>query len=269
MFLLLFINFTIIAYLTSTILVIVGLSKRTKSAWPVRYPLVLAWLAFVCHSLITVQHLVTPAGLNLNFVIAGSLISAIVVVLFLLATLSHPIEKLAIAILPIAAIMLGLQTAIPLKQQILENSTWQMDSHILTSIIAFSLFNIAAFQALLLALQNRLLRSHNPNRLVLSIPSLQTMEALLFQMLGVGVFLLSIALLTGVMFIDDLFAQHLVHKTVLSILAWVVFVVLIIGRLRYGWRGQTTVRGTLIGFVALSLAYFGSKIVLELILQRV
>ena len=165
--------------------------------------------------------------------------------------------------------MIGLEVAILLEPQILENSAWQMDTHILTSIIAFSLFNIAAFQALLLAFQNHHLRHYNPNRLVLSIPSLQTMESLLFKMLGAGMIFLSIALVSGFVFIEDLFAQHLVHKTVLSILAWIVFGVLLTGRIRYGWRGKTAIRGTLIGFVALSLAYFGSKIVLELILKRV
>lgn len=266
---LLLISLAIIGYLTSTALVVFGLSKSEKSAWLIRYPLLPAWLAFILHSFDTVQHLVTPVGLNLNFFIAASLVSAIVVLLFLLASLTSPIEKLAIAILPIAATMIGLEAAMPLKSHILENSAWQMDTHVLTSIIAFSLFNIAAFQALLLAFQNYHLRRHNPNRLVLSIPSLQTMESLLFKMLGVGMILLSVSLLTGFMFIDDLFAQHLAHKTVLSILAWIVFGVLLTGRLRYGWRGQTAIRGTLIGFVTLALAYFGSKMVLELILKRV
>jgi ABC-type uncharacterized transport system permease subunit len=94
------------------------------------------------------------------------------------------------------------------------------------------------------------------------------METLLFQMLGVGVFFLSISLISGFMFVENLFAQHLVHKTVLSILAWIIFSSLLLGRTRYGWRGQLAIQWTLIGFVSLLLAYFGSKLVLELILHR-
>jgi ABC-type uncharacterized transport system permease subunit len=60
-----------------------------------------------------------------------------------------------------------------------------------------------------------------------------------------------------------------VHKTVLSIIAWFIFSGLLLGRLRYGWRGSTAIQGTLIGFVLLLLAYFGSKLVLELILKKV
>ncbi|MDD1608146.1 MAG: cytochrome c biogenesis protein CcsA, partial [Methylococcaceae bacterium] len=92
--------------------------------------------------------------------------------------------------------------------------------------------------------------------------------SLLFQMLGAGVFFLSISLISGFIFVENLFAQHLVHKTVLSILAWIIFSSLLIGRSRYGWRGQLAIQWTLIGFVSLLLAYFGSKLVLELILHR-
>jgi ABC-type uncharacterized transport system permease subunit len=65
-----------------------------------------------------------------------------------------------------------------------------------------------------------------------------------------------------------MFAQHLVHKTVLSTLAWVVFGSLLLGRFRYGWRGRTAITWTLSGFLILILAYFGSKIVIEFILPR-
>jgi ABC-type uncharacterized transport system permease subunit len=76
-------------------------------------------------------------------------------------------------------------------------------------------------------------------------------------------------LFSGFIFIEDLFAQHLVHKTILSILAWLIFSSLLIGRKRYGRRGKKAIRLTLYGFVSLLLAYFGSKLMLELILQRV
>ena len=143
-----------------------------------------------------------------------------------------------------------------------------MTSHILASIIAFSLLNIAALQALLLAFQDQQLKSHPPKRFAQSLPSLQTMESLLFQMLSAGVLFLSISLVSGFVFIEDLFAQHLVHKTVLSISAWLLFSGLLLGRWRYGWRGQIALYWTLSGFLLLMLAYFGSKFVLELILHR-
>jgi ABC-type uncharacterized transport system permease subunit len=94
------------------------------------------------------------------------------------------------------------------------------------------------------------------------------MESLLFEMIGSGFVLLTLALASGFVFLEDMFAQHLVHKTVLSSLGWLVFGGLLVGRLRYGWRGRTAIIWTLSGFVILVLAYFGSKAVLELILKR-
>ncbi|MDQ3797635.1 MAG: cytochrome c biogenesis protein CcsA [Pseudomonadota bacterium] len=91
----------------------------------------------------------------------------------------------------------------------------------------------------------------------------------MFQFIAVGFVLLSLALLTGFAFLHDIFAQHLVHKTVLSIAAWIVFAILLWGRWRFGWRGRTAIRWTLGGVFVLMLAYFGSKLVLELVLHRV
>jgi ABC-type uncharacterized transport system permease subunit len=65
-----------------------------------------------------------------------------------------------------------------------------------------------------------------------------------------------------------MFAQHLVHKTALTLLAWVIYSTLLWGRYQLGWRSQTAVRFTLGGFALLVLAFFGSKLVLELVLQR-
>ena len=100
------------------------------------------------------------------------------------------------------------------------------------------------------------------------MPPLQTMESLLFEMIAAGFVLLTLALMCGFAFLEDMFAQHLVHKTVLSTLAWLVFGGSCSWRFRYGWRGRTAIIWTLSGFVILILAYFGSKAVIELMLQR-
>jgi ABC-type uncharacterized transport system permease subunit len=77
---------------------------------------------------------------------------------------------------------------------------------------------------------------------------------------------LSASLITGFIFLEDIFAQHLVHKTVLSIIAWFILGILLIGRFQFGWRGKTAIRWSLSAFALLMLAYFGSKLVLEFIL---
>ncbi len=251
-------------YLISTRLIIKHFSQRHLN----RSALYIGWLAVFSHFLYTAFIFQQHDGFSFSFFSTGSLIAMIVALLLLIAALNKPVATLGITIFPIAASMLALEVKFSTQSQELSQYNWEMSTHILTSIIAFSLLNIAALQAILLAFQDQQLKSHPPKHFIQSLPPLQTMETLLFQMLGTGLFFLTLSLATGFLFIDDLFAQHLVHKTVLSILAWIIFMGLLIGRSLYGWRGKIAMKWTLIGFVLLLLAYFGSKLVLELILHR-
>ena len=255
---------SICTYLSSALLIIQNINKnRAKQT-----AIYLGWLGVITHLIYTGLNFQQNTGFNFGFFSTGSLIAMIVALLLSIASLNKPVETLGVAIFPIAAGMLALELKYPENTQTLSHYNWEMSVHILTSIIAFSLLNIAALQAILLAFQNQQLKSHTPKKFIQSLPPLQTMESLLFQMLTTGIIFLTISLGTGFLFIEDLFAQHLVHKTVLSLLAWIIFTGLLLGRNFYGWRGLTAIKWTLVGFILLLLAYFGSKLVLELILHR-
>ncbi len=255
---------SIFAYLSSAVLIIQNINKnRTKQT-----SIYLGWIGVITHLIFIGINFQQNTGFNFGFFSTGSLIAMIVALLLSIASLNKPVVTLGIAIFPIAASMLALELNSPENTQTLSYYNWQMSAHILASIIAFSLLNIAALQAILLAFQNQQLKSHPPKKFIQSLPPLQTMESLLFQMLTIGIFFLTISLGTGFLFIEDLFAQHLVHKTILSLLAWIIFTGLLLGRKVYGWRGITAINWTLVGFILLLLAYFGSKFVLELILHR-
>ena len=117
-------------------------------------------------------------------------------------------------------------------------------------------------------MQEAKLRHYNSSSWLRALPSLQQNDSSLFQLIALCVLMLTLALASGFIFLDNLFAQHLLHKTILSCLAWLLFVVLLFGRSQFGWRGRTSTHWTLSGFSFLIVAYFGSKFVLELILQR-
>ncbi len=221
--------------------------------------------AVVLHALALYPVLVTEQGINLGFFNAASLVALLTATLLLLTAAWQPVEWLGIPLLPVAATTLGLAVLYPGRHPV-NPSSWQLDVHILFSVLAYSLFVLAAGQAILLAIQEHYLHNRKPGGFIRALPPLQVMEQLLFQMIGVGFALLSLALLSGFFFLEDIFAQHLVHKTLLSIAGWVIFGVLLWGRWRFGWRGRTAIRWTLSGFALLALAYFGSKLVLELIL---
>jgi ABC-type uncharacterized transport system permease subunit len=150
----------------------------------------------------------------------------------------------------------------------LERPGWEVGAHIVLSTLAYALLTIAVALTIALRLLDRRLRSRKPLGWLTALPSVEALESGTFQALTAGFAVLTLALFSGFVFIDNLFAQHLVHKTVLSCLAWVVFAVLLFGRWRFGWRGRTATTWALSGFALLGLAYFGSKIVLESILGR-
>ena len=153
-----------------------------------------------------------------------------------------------------------------MKRTLSMNQPMGLSVHIITAVLAYSILSVSALQAIVLSIQEHYLIHKKPGRILRRLPPLQNMENLLFRMLAVGVGLLSISLISGFMFLDNIFAQHLVHKTVLSLIAWCLFIGLLWGRWRYGWRGRTVVRWTLLGIFLLMLSYFGSKLVLEFIL---
>lgn len=140
--------------------------------------------------------------------------------------------------------------------------------HVISSVIAFGLLSLAGVYAVLVVVIDHSLKRHELGRLVQSLPPLDKLEELLFRLIATGFVVLTVALASGLIYVDDLMAQHLVHKTVLSFLAWVVFGALLLGRRLKGWRGILAVRLTLAGIALLLLSYFGSKLVLEVLLGR-
>ncbi len=253
------------AYLISSGLLI----RDTLSNKPPKFTIITAWFAVLLHFAYTFSLFQQQQYINFSLFNTASMTCALVSLLLLLANINKPVEKLGIAIFPIASLAIISNLFFSGQAYLMEINNWQMSTHILSSVIAFSLLNIAALQAILLAIQDQQLRKHPPRRFIQSLPALETMEALLFQMIATGILFLSVSLVSGFIFIEDLFAQQLAHKTILSLIAWITFSSLLVGRYKYGWRGQTAVRWTLAGFCLLLLAYFGSKFVLQLILNRV
>lgn len=239
---------------------------RAKNSPPRGVGIGLAFAGVLLHSVVLYQGILTDDGINLSFFTVLSLSSWTIVLLLLVSSLTKPVENLSILILPLAAIAIVLEFRFPAIHLLAGNSPIGLKAHILISIIAYSLLSLAALQAILLAVQEAKLRHHQPGGFIRALPPLQTMESLLFEMITSGFILLSIALLTGFLFLENMFAQQLVHKTVLSLISWGVFATLLWGRYNFGWRGKVATRWTLSGVVVLLLAYFGSKAVLELIL---
>jgi ABC-type uncharacterized transport system permease subunit len=239
---------------------VAGLRARLPIAQSERWSTLIATLAVVLHAVALWQAAWTAQGVDLGLFNAVSLFGWLMALMVVAAALRTPVQSLGLVVFPLAAlgIVLAALWGVPRTSLI----------HVISSVLAYAVLGLASAQALLLAWQERSLRQRRASSVLGLLPPLQNMEALLFQLLGSGFALLSVSLLSGWLFVDNLLAQDLAHKTILSILAWVVFAALLQGRMRYGWRGRTAIRWTLAGFALLALAYVGTKIVLELILGR-
>ena len=203
----------------------------------------IAAVALLAHAIVLVHTVITDAGLNLGFYHALSLMSWVVALLVILVTVLKPVENLSLVFLPLTAIALLLEQLFPNDDVLSETATIGLQFHILLSVTAYSLLTIAALQSIVLAIQEAQLRKKHPGPIMGVLPPMQTMEEILVQLLAIGFFLLSMSLATGLMFIHDIFAQHISQKIVLSIISWGVFGLLLWGRWSWGWRGKHLIRG--------------------------
>jgi len=237
-------------------------SQNNSNQRASKYGYALSLFAWILQAANLYSHLFSPSGLLLDIGAALSLTAWAVIGVILLSSLRKPVAGLLIFAAPIAAIAIAIDTVSVPSFEGRQFSTGIL-IHIVTSILGYALFAVAACQAILLIYQNRHLKTRQPSRLVASLPPLETMESLLFEVLAAGQVFLTLALMTGFIFLDDLFAQHVVHKTILSLVAWIIFGILLWGHYRLGWRGRTAIRWTLWGFANLALAFFGTKIAME------
>ena len=172
--------------------------------------------------------------------------------------------------LPIAAISTLLPLLFTEVHQLPNAESIGFRLHFLVAMLAYSLFTVAALHAVLMAAAERALHQGRLPSLLAGLPPLMTMETLLFRLIQAAFVLLTLTLVSGLLFSESLFGKAFVfnHKTVFAVLSWVIFAALLVGRHFRGWRGKIALRWTLAGFGALLLAYIGSRFVLEVLLGR-
>lgn len=233
-----------------------------------RILIALAILGALLHGLTNYQVIWNDGSLNLGIATSVSLVSWIMLVFVLIASFRLPLTNLLVLILPLAGA--GALLALVRTDSSTLHTTSLSDPliwHILISIIAYSILFMAACQSVLLAVLEHRLKSKQTLKFLKLLPPLQTMESLLFGLLWAGIAALTAAIGTGFLFLDDMFEQRVVHHTVLTLASWVLYAALLIGHRLLGWRGTTAVRWTLIAFSLLLLGYFGSKFVIEVLLE--
>ncbi|MBS4095943.1 MAG: cytochrome c biogenesis protein CcsA [Sulfuricella sp.] len=229
-----------------------------------------AFAPLVLHGWLLFQALFADGALTLGFGNAILAIAWLTVLVYWLASFHYPLDGLQMLVLPVAAGCLLVAGLLPEAPPLSHTGFTAFKAHLLISLLAYSLFTIAALHALLMALTEHRLHDRMLSKMLRNLPPLLTMETLLFRITWAGFVLLTLAILSGVMFSEELFgkAMQFSHKTLFALLSWGVYAVLLGGRHFYGWRGRTAITWSLAGFAMLLLGYLGSKFVVEIILHR-
>ena len=250
-------------YLAAATLLVVAVRR---DAGPARHWLLPALGAVMLHASSHVMAWRHTGSTDMHFFAALSLVGLGMAAFTTLVGALGRMAALGVMVFPLAALtLLGYHAYGHMPAQSLD---WRLQLHAWFALLAYATLAVAALLAIMSWLQERALRRRDFHSWLRALPPLVELETLLFRTITVGFVLLTATLLTGMLFVDNLLAQHLVHKTALSVLSWLAFGGLLLGRWRYGWRGVTAVRWTLAAMALLVLAFFGSKFVLELVLQR-
>lgn len=224
-------------------------------------------LAVLAHAISAYGVIRHVDGFHFGLFEISTLITLSISLLVLISSLRKPLEILFIGLFPLAALSILASLAIR-SDYPPTNMSLTLASHVLISILAYSFITIAALQAGFLAYQDHQLKHRHTGGLIRKLPSLQDMEAFLFELVWVGQMLLTLTIATAFLFFDDIWGvDGVIHKTVFSLLAWVVFAVLLWGRHQLGWRGKTAIRGTLSGFALLIIGFYGVKFALEYLIS--
>jgi ABC-type uncharacterized transport system permease subunit len=237
-----------------------------------RFERVLLVFAILAHGFALFEAIFPGGEMRFGFSIALSLAVWLAICFYWVETLYNRLEGLRAIALPAGVLACVLAVVFPATHTLSDSSIASpvFRIHFIIAMLAYSLFMLAALHAMLMAMATKQLHHARLSKALANLPPLLTMEALLFRLIGVAFVLLTLTLLTGIAFTETLFgtAFRFDHKTIFATISWFLFGILLIGRHFRGWRGRVALRWTLAGFIALMLAYIGSRFVIEVLLHR-
>lgn len=233
-------------------------------------PRLLPLLPLVPHLYLLYSGVHGGGGVHVGFSTSLSAVAALTVLVYAVAAWRYHLGGLQAFVMIFAGAAVAIEAVSPIPHATQHSASPLFLVHLAMAFAAYSLFTIAALHAVLIALAEKHLHKAVPPNIISGLPPLLTLERLLFRMIQAGFLLLTLTLLSGGIFAEEIFGKALPfnHKTVFGVASWLIFAALLLGRRVYGWRGRTAISWTLAGFMSLLLAYVGVKFVLEVLLGR-
>jgi ABC-type uncharacterized transport system permease subunit len=242
---------------------------------------VLLGVALLVHGLLLHTTIFPQNAMVFGFAFALSAMFWLGAGIYWIESFFFPLDGLRLLVLPLACVASVMPLIFGGVRVLSYSAAPMFKLHFLIANIAYGLLAIAALHAILMLMVEKRLQNmrgtatrHTSNSWVSSwldtLPPLLTLEKLLFRLISAGFVLLTLTLISGVAFNEQLVdkAFKLDHKTVFAILSWLMFGALLTARRVSGWRGRAALRWVLASFVALLLAYVGSRFVFEVLLHR-
>ena len=222
----------------------------------------LAAIGIVLHGQMLFELILPGRGFSLSIGHAVSMIGLELALIALLAAIEPTLRGTSTGLLLLSAITV-LLTGEAIGTPAVVAMPLQVRVHILLALLSYGLLSVGAIVSIYALLQERRLRLARITAVNHLFAPLETTEKLLIGVASAGFAGLTLAIATGSSFINNLVEQHLAHKFALSLVAWVIFGVLLVGRFFAGWRGKRVIKLYLWGFVVLGIAYFGSRLILQ------
>jgi ABC-type uncharacterized transport system permease subunit len=226
--------------------------------------------ALLVHAFAIYHAIATPQGLDLSFPNALSLVAGLAVLVARVSGMLRTLPQVAAVVLPVAALCAVLPAFPHSSHRFAFADEGWAAVHISVALLGYAFFVVAALQALVMTGLEKQLHRGRPATGLTATPPLLTLERYEFRLISTGFILLTLTLISGFLFSEELFGKPVTftHKNVFSVAGWVTFAVLLFGRWRYGWRGRVALRWIIAGTLLLVLGYLGSKFVLEVLLKR-
>ncbi|MCC2615178.1 cytochrome c biogenesis protein CcsA [Aestuariibacter halophilus] len=255
---------TVVMYLLAALMI--GRRLLHQQGPDHRVAAVLAIFAMGLHLSLLTQGILLEPGQNMSFTNVASLIAWLIALSMTAASLWMPNLLLLPVVLGFAALVVLINLLIPVTHIMHIDIQPALLIHITLALFAYGILMIALLYALQLAYINQRLKQKQASLLNSPLPPLMMVESIFFKLLVTGTALLTLSLISGFVFLDNMFATQQAHKTVLSLLAWLIYVIVLVGHQRLGWRGKPVITATITGSVLLTLAYFGSRFVKDILL---
>ena len=224
-----------------------------------------AYGGWVLHAVVCFFSLFDENGWKLNIFNSILMVTWLSVLIVMLFKINSIWVKLPLVFFVLISLLM-VDTNPLLNHHHYQAFSWQLDLHISLSMLAYSVLSVATLFAVSLWVHIKKVKNSEFGS-EFGLVSIIDEEKKLFKIIILGWLILSMSLISGVIFIDNFMQQQIGHKVVFSILGWIIFGSLIIGRMNRGWRGEKLISLTIAGMVMLAIGYLGSKIVLEWIIH--